>query len=617
MKKWLAPLALLIVLSSAALAQWQVPNYSVPLGRGPGSTGFKRAVPGTTGLPLTSNGAAADPTFRQPISTANKVFYVSTVGSDAADGLSWATPKLTIQAAVDAASNSGKVLVGVGTYTLTAPVYMRSGVALECVPGAILTQGNAANLASIVDFSGFFGGNRADNASLRHCDIDGNRPNNTGQLFTSTPPFIYLVYLGLAENVVIDQNVIHSGPGYGLQGNAPPRVRVTRNTIYDTEAAPLYFVSVDGGAVMGCIIDGNITYGIFLLGINDCVVTNNILYGTLIGDVNTPLHVNISGTAVTWVSGPTFSTAKSGMVLIANNGTVQILVKSVNSSTSLTLVSTGGTVSNTLTMIGDNDLFGLGGVKNVVVANNYLSSGASFGLSLFGIPSAKIENVIVTNNIMYKQGINGFALLGDGGGYSGIGASNITITNNQVLQSNIGGAAGCGAGGSCLYSYLIVNSTQSNILLDGNHAQDDLGNTLGWLNVTGLADGAVRVGNNNQIGATNIGIVGGIRTITLSSGWGSTASSTYTSFGNAVKFIITANGSGIGANPTITVKTVATKYSQTNSFPGGATWLCKNVGGTGVTQSVVGEQSSFIEQIGALSWAGTPVAGSTYEFICQ
>lgn len=46
-----------------ASAQWQTQNYSVPLGRGPGVTGFGAAAPATAGIPLTSQGASANPAF--------------------------------------------------------------------------------------------------------------------------------------------------------------------------------------------------------------------------------------------------------------------------------------------------------------------------------------------------------------------------------------------------------------------------------------------------------------------------------------------------------------------------------------------------------------------------
>jgi hypothetical protein len=48
---------------SPALAQWQVPDNSVPIGRGVGNTGFDKAAPGTLGFPLKSNGASALPSF--------------------------------------------------------------------------------------------------------------------------------------------------------------------------------------------------------------------------------------------------------------------------------------------------------------------------------------------------------------------------------------------------------------------------------------------------------------------------------------------------------------------------------------------------------------------------
>lgn len=57
--------ALLANLNCApALAQWQVQNHSVPIGRGSGVTGFGRAVPATAGLPLSSAGPSADPVFQ-------------------------------------------------------------------------------------------------------------------------------------------------------------------------------------------------------------------------------------------------------------------------------------------------------------------------------------------------------------------------------------------------------------------------------------------------------------------------------------------------------------------------------------------------------------------------
>jgi hypothetical protein len=59
-KLWLL---LLLASISPAAAQWQVPNYCDPIGRGSGS-GFKSACPASSGTIKSSNGAAADPSYR-------------------------------------------------------------------------------------------------------------------------------------------------------------------------------------------------------------------------------------------------------------------------------------------------------------------------------------------------------------------------------------------------------------------------------------------------------------------------------------------------------------------------------------------------------------------------
>lgn len=46
----------LALLSTPAFAQWQVPNNNIPIGRGPGYTGFSFLAPGANGTVLTSNG---------------------------------------------------------------------------------------------------------------------------------------------------------------------------------------------------------------------------------------------------------------------------------------------------------------------------------------------------------------------------------------------------------------------------------------------------------------------------------------------------------------------------------------------------------------------------------
>jgi hypothetical protein len=52
----------LVAAAVPALAQWQVPNHAVPVGRGAGATGFKWVGPCLAGVPLVGAGVSADPT---------------------------------------------------------------------------------------------------------------------------------------------------------------------------------------------------------------------------------------------------------------------------------------------------------------------------------------------------------------------------------------------------------------------------------------------------------------------------------------------------------------------------------------------------------------------------
>jgi hypothetical protein len=596
-------LALCLLASTPAVAQWQVPDHAVPIGRGPGFTGFKSAAPGAAGQSLISQGASRDPIFAAP-SAANKVLHVSTAGNDANDGLTWTTAKLTIQAGLNAAATGGKVIVGAGTY-VSGQIDMKPSVTLECISGAIITQANGANLDQLINF---FPG---PGATIRNCTLDGNRANNTGMLLAGAAKRI--IYVG-NDNVTIDGNTIQNGPGYAVNGPTAIGLVMTRNVMTNTEAGA-FFADVSGHILANCLIEGNrMDSGLSLIGFDGCFISNNHVIGTMIGGLAAPLRVNTSGTTVTWVSGPTFANVKSGMTIIGNQtGTAfQQDIKTVNSTTSLTTVNALPTLNNVLAAIGNNDLMGMGGGAKSTFSHNYLKSGVSFGLSFFGYTCCKLDQTVFANNILDGQGKHGFALLGDGGGAGGIGAQDVIISGNIVVNSGLGGPDICGANCS---SYLLTNNNISNILLSSNHARDATGNTSNWLNLVSVVAGSVFVDpGNTQIGATSPGIRGGISSITLSAGWGNTAAtSAIVSYGSSAIFTVTANGTGIAANPTITVNTIAAKPAQGANV----IYTCKQVGGTGALTVLSGEQNSTPAQIGAVTFNGTPVAANTYIIQCS
>lgn len=103
----------------------------------------------------------------------------------------------------------------------------------------------------------------------------------------------------------------------------------------------------------------------------------------------------------------------------------------------------------------------------------------------------------------------------------------------------------------------------------------------------------------SSIGASNI---------TLSSGWGSSA--TVTASGTSQRFTATVTASGTAAaNPTIAI-------NFTNTWPLTPIFICKMVGGTGVVANVTGENTASTGSM-TLTFNATPASGSTYIFNCH
>jgi hypothetical protein len=77
-----------LALTSVAFAQ-TVPNHAVPIGRGPGVTGFNSAAPGQAGRLLQSNGPGVDPTFNTVGSLPPGPYIVTGGNTNRADADRW------------------------------------------------------------------------------------------------------------------------------------------------------------------------------------------------------------------------------------------------------------------------------------------------------------------------------------------------------------------------------------------------------------------------------------------------------------------------------------------------------------------------------------------------
>jgi hypothetical protein len=97
--------------------------------------------------------------------------------------------------------------------------------------------------------------------------------------------------------------------------------------------------------------------------------------------------------------------------------------------------------------------------------------------------------------------------------------------------------------------------------------------------------------------------------IALSAGWGTTATVTAVSgTSQRMQFTVNSSGTGQAANPTITIT-----FAET--WPVTPFMLAKMVGGTGAITTVASEGSASTTSV-ALTFIGTPAAGSTYIFNC-
>ena len=96
--------------------------------------------------------------------------------------------------------------------------------------------------------------------------------------------------------------------------------------------------------------------------------------------------------------------------------------------------------------------------------------------------------------------------------------------------------------------------------------------------------------------------------ITLSSGWGSSAS--VTASGTSQRFTATVTASGTtAANPSIAV-------NFTNTWPLTPIFICKMIGGTGTVANVTGENTATTGSM-TLTYNATPASSSTYIFNCH
>lgn len=129
LRTFVLAVAALFALAHPSFAQWQVPDHSVPIGRGSGYIGFKNLPPGPLGYIITSNGPGSDPSY-QPNANVGTVTSITLQG-----GVNGSPNPITGAGTITAdanyfgfATSNCTLSASVGSNTLTVALKTNAGV---------------------------------------------------------------------------------------------------------------------------------------------------------------------------------------------------------------------------------------------------------------------------------------------------------------------------------------------------------------------------------------------------------------------------------------------------------------------------------------------------------
>ncbi len=340
------------------------------------------------------------------------VLYVNSArADDSGDGISWATAKKTIQAAVDAVTSGGTVWVTNGTYDLGGRTVLGAiQTNRVCITRPMTVRSvNGSDFTAIVGAAGSNGSNDSDsvrgvcmmtNSALIGFTVANGYSVNTGDYTYDRPGAgIWLTTDSVVSNCVISGNTTASGGGgvYLHQGGLLTHSTVNGNVSQEGGGG----VSLNyGGVVSDCTVSNNTDAGynggggakIDGMGgvINRCVIQNNsaqsaggviLSYG---GELNNCLVVgNVASEDAGGVS---------GSECILNNCTI-----------------VGNSVTNSMTYLGgggfSSGMMGMAELNNCIVWGNTSPTNSNLALSEYGMDT--VRNSCAPAGEGITNGVNG------------------------------------------------------------------------------------------------------------------------------------------------------------------------------------------------------------------
>ncbi|MFD6321025.1 glycosyl hydrolase family 28-related protein [Methylorubrum thiocyanatum] len=442
-----------------------------------------------------------------------------------------------------------------GTFRIATQVVPTEGVVLSGGRDCLIRAAN--NGPDIL-----FEAGPAGNIGFSGMTIDGNRANNSANYVSTAKAVIHL--RGGVNSFVRDVSIINA-PGIAVAGEGDNQ-DISNNVFENPRDNAVFHVGKANAYAKNLSVRGNRVTGSMRHGINigfseGFDLSNNVVIGHALG-LRATMRVNVSGATVTFSGGPeNFQNVLPGEFLVMNRGQEWHITGKIDDNT--VVVAPNGGVNppqgnNQVAVIGSGDLFGMDGVRNGKAQANLVGNSATFGAGILS-SGGLVRNVLFANNSIFRTGKHGFVISAEATG---------AVIERVKLLGNAFDEAGAGSDAVSDFertSIVVVAGpgSVSGTSIDGTAASSDTssyGPVLNWLGFDlNMTPGTVTLGKANVSTVLNgRTIVNDVKSITLSAGWGSTATTdSIVSTGDRVDFRIVSAGSGFAGFPSGTISKVS------------------------------------------------------------